>query len=228
MDSLLACRLWLFDLDDTLVDWVGRFQLARRRVAEEAARRFDMPDAGAWSRLFAQGHATAWPRWEAGEISRETYRRERFRLALETLGLSDDPWLDDISVRFVEMCRSYVTPDPRVQQLLTHLGQSHLLAVLTNGFSHAQRDVLSRAGLLSFFPHIFTAEETGYTRSPIRWPSRTSSRRWACRPPIRSSSAIRGIWTWPPRVPWAFAPSGSTRTASPHPMAVAPTGSCST
>jgi len=163
MDQRLAgCRHWLFDLDNTLVDWRCRARAVRLGLGQETVQRFGALDDETWVEHFRQGHRLWWGRWLAGECSRDACRLERFRWALAQAGIADDAWAAYLDEQFRARMTAAIQPDGRVHALLAELQQAgRRLAVLTNGFADVQRAALARAGLPAYFEHIFISEEMG-------------------------------------------------------------------
>lgn len=178
----------LFDLDETLMVEEPAAAAAFLATARLAATRRDV-DAdvlalGARSRARELWHASPthaycrrvgissweglWCRFEGDDLDvralREwspTYRRDAWGLALADQGIDDTALAAELAERFGEERRARHEVFGDAAGALNRLGESHTLALVTNGAACLQREKLAASGLSGHFEAVVVSADLG-------------------------------------------------------------------
>jgi putative hydrolase of the HAD superfamily len=181
-------RALLFDLDETLMVEEPAAVAAFQATARSAASRYEVDvaslAAAARSRARELWHAAPthpfcarvgissweglWCRFEGSEPSvrtlrawSATYRREAWSRALTDQRIDDVELAVELGERFAAERRARHEVFADVLPLLHELGESHPLALITNGASCLQREKLEASGLSDCFAVVAVAGEFG-------------------------------------------------------------------
>ncbi len=169
-------RLFLFDLDDTLLDFKASERLSFARTLRELGL------DGELEALFQQYQAinlALWRAFEAGTVSKELLKVERFRRTFAANGLALDPdrasgvYLDSLSETVV-----LVDGAARLCESLAALGE---VGIITNGVHHIQHKRIASSGLGGHIAFVATSEACGHAKPDSRFFDYTSkmARRFA-------------------------------------------------
>jgi putative hydrolase of the HAD superfamily len=181
-------RALLLDLDDTLVVEEAAAAAAFEATARRAAASHDLDVAtlavAARTRARELWYATPahpyclrvgissweglWCRFDGDEPTARwlrawspTYRREAWRLALADQGVADAELAEELGERFATERRARHELFDDVVPTLAALGESHALALVTNGASCLQREKLKASGLGACFAAVVVSAEVG-------------------------------------------------------------------
>jgi 2-haloacid dehalogenase len=156
--------LFLFDLDDTLLDFRASERLSFERVLRELGFGEDIDD------LFQQYQTInidLWRAFEAGAVAKEFLKVERFRKTFAANGLEIDPHA--ASHRYLEsLSETVVLIDGarRVCQALAGIGE---VGIITNGVAHIQDRRIASSGLGEYISFTATSEACGYAKPDSRF-----------------------------------------------------------
>lgn len=157
-------NLFLFDLDDTLLDFRASEKLSFERVMHGLG--FVQPVDG----LFQQYQAfnmELWRAFEAGAVSKEFLKVERFRKTFDSHGLEIDPsaashdYLESLSETVV-----LIDGARRICEALAELGE---VGIITNGVAHIQDRRIANSGLSDYISFTATSEACGYAKPDGRF-----------------------------------------------------------
>lgn len=157
-------KLFLFDLDDTLLDFRASEKLSFVRTMHELGVRDRMDE------LFVQYQANnvaLWRSFEAGAVSKDFLKVERFRKTFLANGLDADPeaasrvYLDSLSETVV-----LIDGARRVCETLAGLGE---VGIITNGVEHIQNRRIASSGLGEHISFISTSEACGFAKPDSRF-----------------------------------------------------------
>lgn len=157
-------RLFLFDLDDTLLDFRASEQLSFARTMASLGLEAGL-DA-----VFTQYQAinvALWRRFEAGEVSKDFLKVERFRQTFAANGLDLNP--EQASRVYLEsLSNTVVLIDGAIAlcKTLANLGE---VGIITNGVEHIQKQRIASAGLLEYVSFVATSEACGYAKPDVRF-----------------------------------------------------------
>jgi HAD superfamily hydrolase (TIGR01509 family) len=161
-------RTIFFDLDNTLVDHNGALRMALAATVQQ----FPLPFAGvefeAIAGAFNRINNALWNDYAKGEITPAEFRVRRFEELLRWCDRQqsrqsspDTSDLDAICEFYIDRYVEGTTPFEGVIEMLDALSEDHLLGVITNGFTNAQKGKLAASGLDRLFPHVIFSEHVG-------------------------------------------------------------------
>lgn len=161
---LMPHKLFLFDLDDTLLDYQKTEQLCFAQAMAHVGFLADL------SELFTQFRAInfeLWRSFETGAISRDHLRVERWRKTFLTnaLALDHEQASHHYSEAFME---SAVLVDGAMQvcEALSALGE---VGIVTNGVDEVQKRRLAASGLMRHVSFVSTSEAAGFAKPDVRF-----------------------------------------------------------
>ena len=162
----MASKHLIFDLDHTLWD----FESNSRETLAELFDVFELgragvPDAEKFIELYKVENDHCWAEYRNGRMTKEVLRTERFTRALRLYGVHDESLSARLADAYVEWSPSKTRLMPGTIEILEHSKElGYELHILTNGFKEVQYRKLDGSRLSSYFTHIFTSEEIGYTK----------------------------------------------------------------
>jgi 2-haloacid dehalogenase len=157
-------RLFLFDLDDTLLDFKASEQLSFERTMRELGLDA-LPDG-----LFAGYQAinlALWKAFELGTVSKDFLKVERFRRAFAANGLDLDP--DSASRRYLESLADNVVLIDGALQLCETLAGIGEVGIITNGVEQIQHRRIAASNLHTHVSFIATSEACGHAKPDSRF-----------------------------------------------------------
>jgi 2-haloacid dehalogenase len=156
--------LFLFDLDDTLLDFKASEQLSFVRTMQALGLR-DGIDA-----LFPQYQAinvALWKEFEAGSVSKDFLKVERFRRTFAQGALDLDP--DAASHLYLESLSDTVVLIDGARQVCEALCAIGEVGIITNGVEHIQQRRIASSGLHEHISFVSTSEACGYAKPDSRF-----------------------------------------------------------
>jgi 2-haloacid dehalogenase len=157
-------KLFLFDLDDTLLD----FRASEKRSFERTLRELGYQDPV--DGLFGQYqhiNVDLWRAFEAGAVSKDFLKVERFRQTFAANRLDLDPAL--ASERYLESLSDTVVLIDGARSLCATLAQVGEVGVITNGMAHIQGRRIAASGLGQHISFIATSEACGFAKPDSRF-----------------------------------------------------------
>lgn len=148
----------LFDLDDTLLDFVKSERKALQLIFES----YNIPYEDEHIAKYKQINHELWVQFESGQIDRETIFEKRFPDFLRLYGFEVTGTSVDEQYRRHLMDGHDVIDG--AEQLLQDLQPTHNLYVVTNGLKEMQCKRLKDSGLEKYFTKIFISEDVGYKK----------------------------------------------------------------
>jgi 2-haloacid dehalogenase len=156
--------LFLFDLDDTLLDFKASEKLSFVRTLEALGVREGIDT------LFPQYQAiniALWKDFENGAVSKDFLKVERFRKTFAQNGLDLDPaaashfYLESLSETVV-----LIDGAKQVCETLCAIGE---VGIITNGVEHIQTRRIASSGLKDHISFVSTSEACGYAKPDSRF-----------------------------------------------------------
>lgn len=162
--SSMKHRLFLFDLDDTLLDFKASEQLSFDHTMRELGLR-TIPDG-----LFA-GYQTInmalWKSFELGTVSKDFLKVERFRRTFAEYRLDLDP--EAASRLYLESLSHNVVLVDGAQQLCETLAGIGEVGIITNGVEHIQHRRIAASKLHAHLSFVATSEACGHAKPDSRF-----------------------------------------------------------
>lgn len=162
--SAVKHTLFLFDLDDTLLDFRASEQLSFVRALQALGL-----DSGI-DALFPQYQAinvALWRAFEAGTVSKELLKVERFRRTFLQNGLDLDP--ERASALYLESLSETVVLVDGAQRLCAALSALGEIGIITNGVEHIQHRRIASSGLDRYISFVATSEACGHAKPDTRF-----------------------------------------------------------
>ncbi|MBQ5946243.1 YjjG family noncanonical pyrimidine nucleotidase [Massilia sp. ST3] len=160
----MTYTLFLFDLDDTLLDFRASEQLSFTRTMRELGLR--QPGAA----LFPDYQAInldLWKRFEEGKVTKDFLKVERFRQTFATHGLELDA--EAASRLYLEALPETVVLVDGALRLCESLAALGEVGIITNGIDHIQRRRIASSGLGGYVSFVATSEACGYAKPDSRF-----------------------------------------------------------
>ena len=157
-------RLFLFDLDDTLLDFKASEQLSFD-CAMRALGLATQPD-GLFDRYQAINIAL-WKRFEMGGVSKDVLKVERFRQTFAASGLGLDP--EAASRLYLDALSDNVVLIDGARELCATLAGIGEVGIITNGIAQLQQRRIASAGLGDHVSFVATSEACGHAKPDRRF-----------------------------------------------------------
>jgi len=160
----LKHTLFLFDLDDTLLDFKASEQLSFVRTMQ-ALGLHEGIDA-----LFPQYQAInigLWREFETGAVSKDFLKVERFRRTFAQNRLDLDP--EAASHLYLESLSDTVVLIDGAKQVCEALCAIGEVGIITNGVEHIQQRRIASSGLRDHISFVSTSEACGYAKPDSRF-----------------------------------------------------------
>jgi 2-haloacid dehalogenase len=157
-------RLFLFDLDDTLLD----FKASEQRSFDHTMRELGL--CAVPTVLFAQYQAintALWKSFEAGAVSKEFLKVERFRQTFAANELDLDP--EAASRLYLESLSNTVVLIDGAQQLCEALAGIGEVGIITNGVESIQHRRITSSELHAHVSFVSTSEACGHAKPDSRF-----------------------------------------------------------
>jgi putative hydrolase of the HAD superfamily len=96
------------------------------------------------------------------------FRRDVWRGALASVGVSDGPLSAELGATYAAARRAHQPVDPEAERVLDDLARDHRLALVTNGAPDVQREKLAGTTLARHFGAIIVSAELGVAKPDAR------------------------------------------------------------
>ena len=156
--------LFLFDLDDTLLDFRASEKLSFERVLRELGYGDSVDE------LFQQYQGInigLWRAFEAGAVSKDFLKVERFRKTFAANGLELDP--QRASHRYLESLSENVVLIDGAKRLCESLAAHGEVGIITNGVASIQDRRIASSGLGDYISFTATSEACGHAKPDSRF-----------------------------------------------------------
>lgn len=157
-------KLFLFDLDDTLLDFKASEKLSFTRTLQALGL------AGDLAILFARYQAInvdLWRRFETGAVTKDFLKVERFRKTFVDHGLTLDPeHASDLYMASLSETVVLIDGAKAVCQTLAAIGE---VGIITNGVDRIQTRRIASSGLHEHISFVATSEACGYAKPDVRF-----------------------------------------------------------
>jgi 2-haloacid dehalogenase len=157
-------KLFLFDLDDTLLDFKASEQLSFERTVQA------LGVAGDLTALFLHYQAinlALWRSFETGAVTKDFLKVERFRKTFAEHSLELDP--EAASHLYLESLADTVVLIDGALQLCETLAGFGEVGIITNGVEAIQNQRLVKSGLRQHISFVSTSEASGYAKPDVRF-----------------------------------------------------------
>jgi 2-haloacid dehalogenase len=157
-------RLFLFDLDDTLLDFRASEQLSFLRTMQQMGFLHDVED------IFSQYQAinlALWRSFETGTVSKDFLKVERFRRTFLDNSLALDH--KRASHLYLESLSDTVVLLDGAIDVCAALAATGEVGIITNGVDTIQQRRIAASGLAQYISFVATSEACGHAKPDIRF-----------------------------------------------------------
>lgn len=156
--------LFLFDLDDTLLDFRASEHLSFERTLRALGLQGDIDDL---FRHYQAINVALWRSFEAGTVTKDFLKVERFRQTFALKALDLDP--QAASSLYLESLPQTVVLVEGARELCAGLAAIGELGIITNGVDHIQKRRIASSGLDEFISFVATSEACGHAKPDTRF-----------------------------------------------------------
>jgi 2-haloacid dehalogenase len=157
-------RLFLFDLDDTLLDFRASEQLSFARTLQALGLHTDIAPLFAQYQVF---NTALWRNFELGTVTKDFLKVERFRQTFAAHGLELDP--QAASTLYLESLSDTVVLVDGAVQLCETLAAIGEVGIITNGVDTIQQRRIAASGLRDHLSFVATSEACGFAKPDHRF-----------------------------------------------------------
>lgn len=157
-------RLFLFDLDDTLLDF---------RESERRSLRLTLGEIGIQDRydqfypIYRAVSGELWKQLEEGQIDQNFLKPERFRRTFETIGVKFDPSLAN-TIYLGNLVKTAVEIDG-AESVCRELQRFGEIGVITNGLIETQARRIASSALAPYISFVAVSEKCGFAKPDARF-----------------------------------------------------------
>jgi 2-haloacid dehalogenase len=157
-------KLFLFDLDDTLLDFKASETLSFVRTMQELGLRDGIDGL---FRHYQAVNLELWKKFEEGSVSKDFLKVERFRATFLSHGLELDP--EAASRAYLECLSDTVVLIDGAKTLCATLAGVGKVGIITNGVESIQNRRIASSGLLEHISFVATSEACGFAKPDGRF-----------------------------------------------------------
>ena len=150
----------LFDADGTLFD----YDEAEKSALASAFSTFSLPYSGDVLPIYREINDQMWRAFEAGTITQQDLKIERFQRLLDAVGADGAPTASAFSQCYLENLGKCADLIPDAERILQTLYGSIHLALITNGIKEVQRSRLARSTIGGYFEAVAISGELGVAK----------------------------------------------------------------
>ncbi len=155
--------LFLFDLDDTLLD----FRASEKLSFERSLASLSLPVTEGLFASYQVENRELWRLFEEGKTTKDDLKVERFRRTFALNGIDADPEL--ASHRYLEALPKTVVLVDHAVELLEWLRDFGEIGIITNGIHHTQTERIKNSPLSSLISFMCVSEECGFAKPDVRF-----------------------------------------------------------
>lgn len=160
----MSYDLFLFDLDDTLLDFKASEKLSFKNALES----FGVIENH--QKLFADYQTInnrLWKDFEAGKISKEDLKSERFRRLFRRNQLEIDPI--EAGHRYLDNLPETVVLVDQALEIVEWLSKKGEVGIVSNGIHATQVKRIAKTKLGPYFSFVAVSEQSGFAKPDVRF-----------------------------------------------------------
>jgi 2-haloacid dehalogenase len=156
--------LFLFDMDDTLLDF---------RASERVALKKTFAQFGIESKYdefypaYRAASGELWSAFEKNEITQDFLKVERFRRGLKAVGLNQNP--AQVNGVYLDFLATTVEAIPGAEELCRELSKSAEIGIITNGLIEVQERRLQISPIAPYLSFVAISERCGHAKPDVRF-----------------------------------------------------------
>lgn len=157
-------ELFLFDLDDTLLDFKKSESLSFFKTMQTLGLQNGIAEV---FESYQRENRTLWKLFEQSKTSKEHLKVERFRKTFETHKIDIDPEL--ASKCYLEMLPETVVLIDHAVETCEWLQQHGEIGIITNGIHAVQMQRIKNSKLAAYISFVSVSEECGFAKPDARF-----------------------------------------------------------
>ena len=157
-------NLFLFDLDDTLLDFKASEKLSFFLALQDLGVKDHLDDL---FKIYQVENNALWKLFEQNKTSKEHLKVERFRKTFELGKIELNPEL--ASSRYLETLPETVVLIDHAEEICDWLSQQGELGIITNGIHHVQTQRIKNSKIAPYISFISVSEICGFAKPDIRF-----------------------------------------------------------
>ena len=162
--ALMKYNLFLFDLDDTLLDFQESEKLSFKQTFNNFGIIESLEDI---HKTYKVENNLLWKQIERGEIDKDFLKIERFRRTLVHHKIEIPP--HTMADFYLEQLPKNVVLIDGAVEALRHVKQFGEIGIITNGIEVTQRERIKNSALKEFIDFLAVSEECGFAKPDVRF-----------------------------------------------------------
>lgn len=162
--------LFLFDLDDTLLD----FRASEKLSFERALTAFSLPVTEAIFQTYQRENRNLWKLFEEGKTTKDELKVERWKKTFALHGIDHDP--EKVATKYLATLPETVVLIDHAVELLQWLQPQGEIGIITNGIHFTQTERIRNSALAEFISFVCVSEECGFAKPDVRFFEHASTR----------------------------------------------------
>lgn len=160
----MTYELFLFDLDDTLLDFRASEELSFALVLEQFGYRDRLATLYP---TYREANHMLWMQYERREVTKDFLRVERFRRMAQAHGLQldADAWSD----AYLALLPGTVVLNEYAAELCTELSARGEIGIITNGIHDVQLKRIANSALAPHISFVCVSDTCGYAKPDVRF-----------------------------------------------------------
>lgn len=156
-------NLFLFDLDDTLLD----FRASEKLSFERAITSLSLPVSDSLFATYQVENRELWRLFEEGKTTKDELKVERFRKTFALHAIDADPHM--ASHRYLEALPETVVLIDHAVETLEWLKELGEIGIITNGIHHTQTQRIQNSPIGKYISFVAVSEECGFAKPDVRF-----------------------------------------------------------
>ncbi len=157
-------NLFLFDLDDTLLDFKESERLSFFLSLQSLGLKNEIDDL---FKIYQVENSALWKLLEQGKTTKEHLKVERFRKTFNQLKIDIDPEL--ASTRYLDTLPETVVLLDHAVELCQWIAANGELGIITNGIHAVQNQRIKKSALAPYISFVSVSEECGHAKPDVRF-----------------------------------------------------------
>jgi len=156
--------LFLFDLDDTLLDFKASEKLSFHLCLQSLGIKNNLENIFSDYQVI---NKALWRAIEEGKITQEHLKVERFRKVFESHQIELDPHV--ASLRYLDTLPETVVLIDHAVEICEWLVQHGEIGIITNGIEYVQSKRINKSKIAPYISFVSVSEACGYAKPDIRF-----------------------------------------------------------
>lgn len=163
-------KTYLFDLDDTLLDFRASEALAFRRIIENLHNQGELKTELDYDTLYAYykvENKKLWDLFDCGKVDKDTLKVKRFDLLIKKFNLKASA--QDLSDSYLHALPDAVVLLDHAIEVLKFLKERAEIGIITNGIEFVQHKRIERSSIKELVDFVCVSEACGHAKPDIRF-----------------------------------------------------------